>query len=90
MGRNSRKYYIGVKHYLPKEAYIGFYVMHMDMDRAATYHPVVNEAAFMGQKKISDDVVLNGTLGYAQVKHGNYDDDTDNNLFAIGSLQWRY
>lgn len=90
MGGNSRKYYIGVKHYLPKEAYIGFYVMHMDMDRTATYHPVVNEAAFMGQKKISDDVVLNGTLGYAQVKHGNYDDDTDNNLFAIGSLQWRY
>lgn len=90
MGTNAQKYYGAVKHYLPYEGYIGLYYMRTERDRAKAMHPVVDEAALMGQQKIGDNVYLRGTLGLARIQSGNYDGQRDYTKFATAAFQWVY
>lgn len=90
MGTNARKYYGAVKRYLPYEGYIGAYYMRTEMDRSMSNHPVVDEAALMGQQKVGDNVYLRGTLGLARVQNGDYAGQTDYAKFATAAFQWVY
>ncbi len=89
MGTDARKYYAAIKHYLADEAYIGAYYQRTEMDRSLSYHPVVDEAALMGQTKIKDNVYLRGTLGLARVRDSSAG-DSERHAFASAAVQWMY
>lgn len=88
MGRNARKYYAAVRHYLPKESRIGLYAMRTERDRDTMRSQSVNEWGLTGQKKLRDHMYLRGTAGYASVSQPGGHSDHD--AFALVSLQWQY
>lgn len=90
MGTDALKYYGSVKRYLPYEGYLGAYYMRTEMERSTPGHPVVDEAALMGQQKVGDNVYLKGTLGLARVQNGAGSGQTDYAKFATAAFQWRY
>ncbi len=90
MGRDARKYYGAVRHYLPKEANIGLYAMRTEMERSTPDHPTVNEIGLTGQTKIGQNVYLSGIIGYANVENANFTNKTNHDKFATATVQWRY
>ncbi len=89
MGQDARKYYGAVKHYLPNEAYIGMYYQRTQMNRdSSIYHPTIDETALMGQRKLTSNTYLRGTVGIARVRDASQ--DTAYHRFVTASLQWMY
>lgn len=90
MGRDARKYYGAVRHYLPNETSIGLYAQRTEMERGMSIHPTVNEFGLTGQTKLGQDVYLNGIIGYANVENADFTVHTDHDKFATATIQWRY
>lgn len=88
MGRDARKYYGAVKHYLPNEAYLGMYYQRTQMNRSSRLDSTVDEAALMGQRKLAANTYLRGTLGLARVRAAGQDNAY--HRFATASVQWMY
>lgn len=90
MGRKARSYYARVNHYLPNETTLGLYAKRTEMERDIANYPIVNEVALTGQYKLRSDVYLRGTLGYAQVKHAEGTNTSDNSVFAGTTVEWMF
>jgi len=90
MGSDARKYYVGIKHHLAQESELGLYAMRTEMDRSTSNHPVVDEIGVTGQKRIHNNLYLDGVLGAAKVEHARYTDAADHDYFAMASLRWMY
>ncbi len=90
MGRDARKYYGAIRHYLPHETSIGLYAQRTEMERGMRVHPTVNEFGLTGQTKLGQDVYLNGIIGYANVENADFTIHTDHDKFATATIQWRY
>ncbi|XOQ25490.1 MAG: Capsule assembly Wzi family protein [Mitsuokella multacida] len=90
MGRNARKYYVGVKHYLPHETNYGLYAMRTEFDCNFNLNPTITEAGLTGQMRMDSNLLLSGTLGYVKVENSNYTNKDKDNIFALASMQWRY
>ena len=90
MGRDARKYYGAIRHYLPNETSIGLYAQRTEMERGMRIHPTVNEFGLTGQTKLAQDVYLSGIIGYANVENADFTIHTDHDKFATATIQWRY
>ncbi len=86
MGTDSRKFYVQIRHFLPKEANVGLYVMHTDLDHDTADHPCIDEVGLTGQIKLRSDVYLNVLAGIAKVRHADYTEDTDHDHFVSASV----
>jgi hypothetical protein len=90
MGTDARKYYLGIRHYLPREGNVGVYYLRTDRERNLTNHATTDEIGLTGQKRLSNNVYLNATLGYAKVSNANFGTNTDHDWFAGASMRWVY
>ena len=58
MGKNTRKYYGSISHYLANGDRIGLEYTSMDMDRAAASNPRVHEVQLTYAKKLNKSLYL--------------------------------
>ena len=72
MGKNTRKYYGSISHYLANGDRIGLEYTSMDMDRAAASNPRVHEVQLTYAKKLNKSLYLDSVLGYAKIKNADY------------------
>ena len=91
MGKNTRKYYGSINHYLANGDRIGLEYTDMDMDRAAARNPRVHEVRLTYAKKLNKSLYLDSVLGYAKIKNADYTSGRSDSskLVAVG-LRWEY
>lgn len=91
MGKNTRKYYGSISHYLANGDRIGLEYTSMDMDRAAASNPRVHEVQLTYAKKLNKSLYLDSVLGYAKIKNADYTSGRSDSskLVAVG-LRWEY
>lgn len=66
MGKNTRKYYGSISHYLANGDRIGLEYTSMDMDRAAASNPRVHEVQLTYAKKLNKSLYMDSVLGICQ------------------------
>lgn len=88
MGTDGRKYYVQVRHYLPREGNVGLYFLRTERERNMANYPTTDEIGLMGQKRVGNNVYVNATLGVAKVSHANFGMETDHDWFAGASIRW--
>ena len=91
MGKNTRKYYGSISHYLANGDRIGLEYTSMDMDRAAASNPRVHEVQLTYAKKLNKSLYMDSVLGYAKIKNADYTSGRSDSskLVAVG-LRWEY
>lgn len=91
MGKNTRKYYGSINHYLANGDRIGLKYTGMDMDRDVASNPRVHEVQLTYAKKLNKLLYLDGVLGYAKIKNADYTSGRSDSskLVAVG-LRWEY
>lgn len=91
MGKNTRKYYGSINHYLANGDRIGLEYTGMDMDRDVASNPRVHEVQLTYAKKMNKLLYLDGVLGYAKIKNADYTSGRSDSskLVAVG-LRWEY
>lgn len=91
MGKNAKKYYGKINHYLANGDQIGLEYTGMDMDRSTVNNPRVHEVQLTYAKKLNQSLYLDGVLGYAKIKNADYTSGRSDSskLIAVG-LRWEY
>ena len=89
MGKNTRKYYGSISHYLANGDRIGLEYTSMDMDRAAASNPRVHEMQLTYAKKLNKSLYLDSVLVYAKIKNSEYTSGrSDSSKLVDVGLRW--